>query len=171
MVQYRAKRNATRDQALALCELCRAMAIPFIVNDDPVLAKAIGADGVHLGKDDMPLHEAREFLGAERIIGVSCYGELTRAETAAQAGADYVAFGSFFFSSTKPGAVRAPQGLLQQARRLLKLPIVAIGGITPENGGALLAAGADLLAVANGVFGPPDPQRAAQRYNELFRDR
>ncbi|MGQ0659037.1 MAG: thiamine phosphate synthase [Chromatiales bacterium] len=168
MIQYRAKRAASTERARMLREICLDAGVPFIVNDDPRLARDIGADGVHLGRDDPPLAEARTCLGGTAIIGVSCYDDLARAEAAASAGADYVAFGSFFRSRSKPQAVRAPMELLRTARQLLRLPIVAIGGITPENGASLLAAGADLLAVIDGVFKRADPEAAARRYSALF---
>lgn len=170
-IQYRDKSSdAARRlrEAEALRALCRAYNVPLIVNDDVELARAVGADGVHLGKDDASIAEARAILGAEAIIGVSCYNSLERALQAGSAGADYVAFGSFFPSSTKPAAVRASLELLRTARTQIRLPIVAIGGITPENGAQLVAAGADMLAVIQGVFGAPDPEAAARRYAVLF---
>ncbi|MFA7095023.1 MAG: thiamine phosphate synthase [Gammaproteobacteria bacterium] len=170
-IQYRDKSgDAARrlQEAEALRALCRAYNVPLIVNDDVELARAVGADGVHLGKDDASIAEARTALGAGAIIGVSCYNSLERALQADAAGADYVAFGSFFPSSTKPAAVRASLELLGTARAQIRLPIVAIGGITPENGAQLVAAGADMLAVIQGVFGAPDPEAAARRYAALF---
>ncbi len=171
LIQYRDKSGdaAQRQrEAAALLELCRSTEVPLIINDDVALARLIGADGVHIGKDDIPLAEARVALGQEAVIGVSCYNSLERALQARDAGADYVAFGSFFPSSTKPAAVRADPDLLRAARSRVDLPIVAIGGITPENGAQLIAAGADLLAVIHGVFGVPDPEHAAHRYAALF---
>lgn len=171
LVQYRDKSgDATRRQreAAALLELCRSTSVPLIINDDVALARLIGADGVHLGKDDALLAQARAALGQEAIIGVSCYNSLEHALQARDAGADYVAFGSFFPSSTKPAAVRAGPDLLRAARSRIDLPIVAIGGITPENGARLIEAGADLLAVIHGVFGVPDSEHAARSYTALF---
>ncbi len=171
VVQYRDKRNdaaTRRHQGKTLSSLCRDRGVIFLVNDDVALAKESGADGVHLGRDDLPLSEARTQLGADKLIGVSCYNELERAATAERQGADYVAFGSFFPSRTKPQAVRASLDLLRTARARLKIPIVAIGGITPENGAALIEAGADMLAVIEGVFGQPDIRSAAQCYANLF---
>ena len=115
-----------------------------------------------------PWSRVTDVFGADAIIGVSCYNSLQRAQAAAAAGADYVAFGRFYPSHTKPDAVQAQPALLAQAHRQLTLPLVAIGGITPENGGTLLAAGANLLAVIHGIFGQPDIQAAAQRYTDLF---
>ncbi|MAT65105.1 MAG: hypothetical protein CMN57_05635 [Gammaproteobacteria bacterium] len=135
------------------------------------MAAAAGAHGVHLGRDDAAVTAARERLGPRAIIGVSCYNELDRARQAARLGADYVAFGRFFPSRTKPQAVQAEPALLTAARRELGLPLVAIGGITPENGGLLLAAGADMLAVIHGVFGAADIEAAARGYTALFSNR
>lgn len=169
MVQYRAKRNAQRAQALALKNMCSAHGVPLIVNDDAALARDIDAAGVHLGRDDMSVAAARVLLDDRAIVGVSCYDQLQRAIDAERDGASYVAFGSFYPSRTKPGAVRAGVELLRQAAALLDIPIVAIGGITPENGGALLGAGAGLIAVSEGLFGREDPGVAARRYASLFR--
>lgn len=176
VVQYRAKSKPSderRRQALVLGRVCHRHAVPFIVNDDPELARTVGADGVHLGRSDAPYAVAREMLGPTAIIGVSCYDDLDRASEAAAAGADYVAFGSFYPSASKPDAVRAEPALLGRARRRLSIPLVAIGGITPENGGRLIGAGADLLAAIRGVFGScdrreADPRAAARRYAGLF---
>ena len=142
--------------------------MPLIVNDDVALAAAVEAAGVHLGHNDAAPAAARDLLGPRAIIGVSCYNRLDLALAARDQGADYVAFGSFFPSSTKPLAVRADIDLLRRARRELRLPLVAIGGITPENGAVLVGAGADMLAVVTGVFGAPDPQAAARAYARLF---
>lgn len=168
LVQYRAKSAADVEQARALAALCHARDVPLVVNDDPVLARAAGADGVHVGADDLACDAAREILGAGAIVGVSCYDSLERAEAAQAAGASYVAFGSFHASPTKPAAVRAPLVLLERARARLSVPIAAIGGITPDNAGPLLAAGADLLAVASAVLGTADPRAAARRFSALF---
>lgn len=170
-IQYRdkggdpARRQA---QARALVQLCRTYQVPLIINDDVQLAQAVEADGVHLGRDDAALTHARQTLGHGAIIGVSCYNNLPLAVAAQAQGADYVAFGSFFPSPTKPDAVRADVQLLRQARAQLHCAIVAIGGITPDNGAALVTAGADALAVIHGVFAQPDPMQAAQRYAALF---
>lgn len=154
-----------------LSDLCRTRKIVFIVNDDVELARAVHAHGVHIGRDDSSLVTARSRLGPEAIIGVSCYNDLGRAMAAEAAGADYLAFGSFYPSMIKPDAVRADTALLRQARAALHCPIVAIGGITPENGGALLAAGASALAVIQGVFGQTDIATAARRFNDLFQSK
>jgi thiamine-phosphate pyrophosphorylase len=140
----------------------------FIVNDDLDLAAAVGADGVHLGRDDAHPRRARHRLGRRALIGISCYNQLERAREAQALGADYAAFGRFFPSHTKPSAVQADPELLRRARREIDLPLVAIGGITPENAGFLLDAGADMLAVVDGVFGADDVRAAARSFTELF---
>lgn len=171
LVQYRDKsadHPRRREQAGALAILCRGYAVPLIINDDVELAAEVEADGVHLGQDDPALAVARARLGARAIIGVSCYNSLERARQAADAGADYLAFGRFFPSSSKPLAVQAHPELLRQARREFCLPLAAIGGITPANGGELLAAGANFLAVIHGLFGQADIRAAARAYADLF---
>jgi thiamine-phosphate pyrophosphorylase len=171
VIQYRDKLHTAEkrmQQAKELAALCRQQGALFIVNDEVALAKQAQADGVHLGREDTSLAQARAQLGPRAIIGVSCYNELMRAEAAEMEGADYVAFGRFFPSRTKPQAVPASLDLLQEAKKKLRIPIVAIGGITPENGASLIAAGADALAVIEGVFGQADVRAAAQRYAQLF---
>jgi len=172
MIQYREKRmsNAWReDIALRLQVLCRERGAPLIINDDVKLARRINADGVHLGRDDVALADARQMLGPGKIIGVSCYADLKRARQAEQQGASYVAFGRFFLSGTKPDAPQAPVDILSQAKAVLQVPVVAIGGITADNGEPLIKAGADMLAVVQGVFGQPDVTQAAQKIAALFR--
>nr|VFJ76598.1 MAG: thiamine-phosphate diphosphorylase [Candidatus Kentron sp. FW] len=171
VVQYRDKgtdQERRLEEARALLAMCRSHGVPFLINDDVALARAIGADGVHIGKDDLPLPATREYLGKESIIGVSCYNALANAERAQRDGADYVAFGRFFPSRTKPHAVPVTVGQLREFCRHIHLPIAAIGGITPENGASLLDAGASLLAVIHGVFGQPDVEIAARKYARLF---
>jgi thiamine-phosphate pyrophosphorylase len=170
MLQYRNKQASSglrREQAVALHAACRARSIPLIVNDDWRLAAAIDADGAHLGEADGELIEARAALGPKRIVGASCYDDLARAERAAAAGASYLAFGAFFASSSKPLARRADLALLRQAARF-GLPLVAIGGITPDNARSLVAAGADLLAVIGAVFEAPDPVAAVRTFHSCF---
>ena len=171
IIQYRDKSSGQArrlEQAAALAALCSARQVPLIINDDIELAAAVNADGVHLGIDDTSISTARAQLGEDAIIGVSCYNRLERAVEAVDAGADYVAFGRFFASKTKPNAVTADIDLLVAARQQLRVPIVAIGGITPDNGAALIAAGADYLAAIDGVFGQADVYAAAQGYAALF---
>lgn len=170
LLQYRNKsadRRLRFEQASALLAACRARAVQLIVNDDADIAGAIGADGVHLGEHDDDLETARSRLGDGAIIGVSCYDDLRRAEAAATSGADYLAFGAFFASPTKPRARRASPVLLEQSRGF-GLPLVAIGGITKDNGRGVVDAGADLIAVISGVFDAPDPVSAAREYAALF---
>lgn len=171
LIQYRSKspdsQRRTQD-ATALLHLCRGFRIPLIINDDIQLAKDIGADGVHLGKDDESIGQARAVLGKQAIIGVSCYNDLTLATRAEGMGADYVAFGSFFASTTKPAAVTAPIEVLRQAQTRLSIPVVAIGGITPDNASILIDAGADAVAVIHGLFGQEDILAAAEDYARLF---
>jgi len=171
LIQYRDKSHddARRlTQARALNELCQYHAVPLIINDDVELAAQVGAAGVHVGKDDSAFAIARARLGGNALIGVSCYDRLDLALEAVRAGADYVAFGAFFPSPTKPTEIRASVALLRKARAALNVPIVAIGGITPDNAPLLLDVGADALAVVSGVFGQPDIQAAARRYANLF---
>lgn len=173
IVQYRDKSadTARREQeAQALQSLCRQHHALFIINDDVALARAVQADGVHVGKDDAVLVAARDYLGSSAIIGVSCYNRLELARQAAQQGADYIAFGSFFPSQVKPDAPRATLELLREARSQLgSLPICAIGGITLATAPSLLANGADMLAVISDVFNAPDIAGQAGLYAGLFR--
>ena len=167
-VQYRNKdgdEHARMEEAASLLALCREHGVPLIVNDDVALAATIGADGVHVGRDDADLRSARHALGERAIVGVSCYDSEHRADEAEHDGADYVAFGSFFPSRTKPRAVSAHPSLLAKSRRV---PVVAIGGITADNAPGLLSAGAGLLAVAHGVLGQPDPEAAARAFARVF---
>ena len=171
VIQYR---NKSGDQQQRSCEvralltLCHQLHVPLIVNDDVMLAKAEGADGVHLGREDESIRQARVVLGEQAVIGVSCYNDLQRAITAQESGADYVAFGSFFPSPTKPDTVLAPIDLLRQAKARLSIPVVAIGGITPHNAPLLIDAGADAVAVIHGLFGHANPGFMAREYARLF---
>ena len=169
-LQYRNKvvDAATRHaQATALQALCVAHGVPLIVNDTPALARSVGAAGVHLGEDDGAIAAARALLGPDAIIGASCYDQFALAERAAAEGASYVAFGAFFPSASKQNTRQARPALLSEAATL-GVPRVAIGGITPDNGRALVQAGADLLAVISGVYAAPDPLAALQAYRACF---
>ncbi|MEL1266084.1 thiamine phosphate synthase [Pseudoxanthomonas putridarboris] len=169
-LQYRQKTagDALRhQQAAALQALCAEAGVPLIVNDDVALAQAVGAAGVHLGEDDGDIAAARALLGPQAIVGASCYDELARAQRAVAAGASYVAFGAFFPTQSKLTTRRASPALLAQAAAL-GVPRVAIGGITPDNMGPLVAAGADLMAVIGGVFDAPDPAAAVRAYRRGF---
>ena len=169
-LQYRRKGvgAAQRQQeAMLLRRLCSDADVCFIINDDPVLASAVNADGVHLGEDDGDIARARTLLGPGRSIGVSCYDDAMRARAAVAGGADYVAFGALFPSSTKPQARRATPALFAETRAL-GVPRVAIGGITPDNAPVAVAAGADIVAVIGGVFDAPDPVAAARAIASAF---
>jgi len=168
-LQYRNKLSSGRQrghEAKTLARMCRELGVPFIVNDDVELALQAGADGAHLGRGDGELAAARARLRG-RLLGASCYDSLAAARAAVAAGADYVAFGSVFPSSTKPAAVRAPLALFGEARSL-GVPLVAIGGITLENAPQLIAAGADALAVIADLFDAPDIAGRALAYGRLF---
>ena len=174
LLQYRNKPAAAalrREQAGALLALCRAQGVPLVINDDLQLALEIGADGAHLGREDGDLATARAALGPGKLLGISCYDDIGRAREAKRVGADYVAFGSFFASPTKPAAVRAPLTLLGAAKAGLGLPVCAIGGITLQNAPQLIAAGADLLAVITDLFEAPDIRARAAAYTSLFSER
>jgi thiamine-phosphate pyrophosphorylase len=169
-LQYRNKAAGDalkHEQAAALQELCAQAGVPLIINDDVRLAKAVGAAGVHLGEDDGDIAAARALLGADAIIGASCYDQLEPAAHAVAAGACYVAFGAFFPTRSKSGTRHASPLLLGEAASL-GVPRVAIGGITPDNARSLVEAGADLVAVISGVFDAPDPVAAVQAYRQSF---
>jgi thiamine-phosphate pyrophosphorylase len=170
VLQYRDKTAAParrHKEATALAALCGRYRVPLIVNDDIELAASVGAAGVHLGQGDTTVADARARLGPQAIIGVSCYGSIERARQAVQERADYLAFGAFYPSPTKPDAQRAMPDLLREAKGF-GLPLVAIGGITPDNAQLLLDAGADFIAVVSGIFAAADPAAAARRYAALF---
>jgi thiamine-phosphate pyrophosphorylase len=171
LLQYRNKTASAAlrlTQGRALLALCWEYQVPLIINDYLELALALDAHGLHIGGEDGSITEARNRLGPDKILGVSCYGRIDNALAAAGAGATYVAFGGFFPSKVKPGAARTPVELLGEAKRGLKLPIVAIGGITLDNAPALLAAGADSVAVISALFDAPDIRGAARRFSNLF---
>ena len=171
LVQYRNKTAGAalrREQALALLGLCRQHGVPLVINDELALALDIGADGAHLGREDGDLAAARAALGPGKLLGISCYDGMERAREAGRIGADYIAFGSFFASPTKPAAVRAPLTLLAEARNELGLPVCAIGGITLQNAPQLIAAGADLLAIISDLFEAPDIAARAADYAKIW---
>jgi len=174
LVQYRNKQAPAplrRAQAAELLRVCRAYGARLIVNDDIWLAVEIGADGAHVGQDDLPggdLAAARSALGPKRLLGVSCYADLARVEAAARAGADYVGIGSVFPSATKPDAVRAPLSLIEEARRRFDLPVAAIGGISLANAREVVAAGADMIAVVSDLFNAMNIRRRAEDFQKLF---
>jgi thiamine-phosphate pyrophosphorylase len=170
LLQYR---DATDDanrrhaEAAAIRQLCVAHAVPMIIEEDLVLAKAIGAEGVHLGADNADIAATRSFLGARAIVGIACADSLEAARAAARGGASYISFGAFFRSPTKPLAPVVSMDLLRQSATL-GLPRVAIGGITPDNGRPLIEAGADYLAAISAVFGAGDAALAARQFADLF---
>ena len=168
VVQYRDKNPSDAIYlASELLKVCHRSNVPLLINDDVELAANIGADGVHIGKEDGAIAQARSRLGAKAIIGVSCYNFVDQAVDAERQGATYVAFGRFFPSTSKPLAAPAQLDTLRQAKLKVSVPIVAIGGILPDNGGQLLTAGADLLAVIGGLF-ENDPEQSALAYQTLF---
>ncbi len=155
-------------QAAALRDLTREFNTTFIVNDDAALAAQVDADGVHLGGEDGSVAAARALLGETKLIGVSCYNRAPLALEAVRQGADYVAFGAFFPSSVKPEAVKADVSMLREARPEIHAPIVAIGGITQQNGAELVRAGADSLAVISALWDAPDIEASAKEFSTLF---
>lgn len=170
MVQFRDKSQDSRwrkNTAQAIIEVCDAFNVPLIINDDARLAIRVGAAGVHLGRNDISVQQARAQLGPDMLIGVSCYNDLDRARQAAANGADHLAFGSIYLSGSKPEAVHCPLETLTSARAF-GLPVVAIGGITPDNGRAVVEAGADSLAVIGAVFGAGDIRTAVESFSEIW---
>ena len=171
VIQYRDKTPdypKRRREATSLLAICDRAGVPLIINDDLELAAQIGAHGVHIGREDQSLAMAREALGPNCLIGVSCYDSLDLAQTAQANGATYVAFGSFFPSKTKPGATPVGLDMVRRGRAQLQVPVVGIGGITTANGLTLLDAGVDMLAVVSGVFASPSPKQAAAEFSRLF---
>lgn len=172
IIQYRNKLASESEkiqQASHISQLCKQHNVCFIINDDPKLAKLVNADGVHVGKEDGKIADARKLLGEQAIIGVSCYNQLENAQKAIAQGADYVAFGRFFPSKTKPDALQADLHLLELAHQQLDVPIVAIGGIKRDNAQELIKRGADAIAVINDLF--HDEQKicsTAKIYQQLF---
>lgn len=173
VVQYRDKSldsQRRRREASALLARCRAHGRLLIINDDVDLAVEIGADGVHLGREDGDIAAARRQLGPTALIGATCHQRLDWAEEAVAAGASHVAFGRFFASRSKPLAPAAPIELLRLARQRLRVPIVAIGGITLDNACTLIEAGADAIALIEGLFGSSDIHGRAAQLQQLFTD-
>jgi len=171
LVQYRDKQASPQqrlERAQRLQALCQQYQCPLLINDDIALALSVGAAGVHLGRSDGSLVDARRRLGPDAIIGATCHDSLAFAREAKTQGASYIAFGSFFPSRIKPDAPVPPLSLIQEAKREFGLPVVAIGGITLENAPTLQAAGADLLAVITGLFAAPDVTQRAREFGKLF---
>jgi thiamine-phosphate pyrophosphorylase len=164
-----AEDDVIRRAAAILKPIAQERGVAFIMNDRPDLALELDCDGVHVGEEDMPYAEARLLLGAERVVGVTCGASRHRALAAAEAGADYVAFGAFFPSGTKAAKHHAEPELLRAWSDTTVVPCVAIGGITPQNCAPLVEAGADFLAVIGAVWSHPQGPRAAVReFNEVF---
>jgi thiamine-phosphate pyrophosphorylase len=171
VVQYRNKeadRNKQLAEANALLILCNQYSAKLLINDNAQLAADVSAHGVHLGQDDMPIAQARALLGHQAIIGITCHDSLALALEAQQAGADYVAFGRFFSSSTKPSAPPADLSVLRAAKAQLTIPVVAIGGITLDNAPSVITAGADMLAVVGDLFSGADITDRSRAYCKLF---
>lgn len=174
LVQYRNKkaRGTLRlTQALGLSAVCRKRGVPLIVNDDVELALEVEAEGVHLGREDGDLRNARVRIGKKRLLGVSCYDDLGLARRSADQGADYIAFGAAFASHVKPDAVQAPLELYVRAKRELDVPVVAIGGIDATNAKLLADAGVDAVAVISSLFEAEDVAAAAAAIGCWWTDR
>lgn len=172
MVQYRNKaagESLLLRQATALLALCKSYEIPLIINDHLDLCAKINADGLHLGATDCKAGPVRRLLGADKIIGVSCYNQLALALDAEAEGADYVAFGACFPSDTKPGAVNAPLSLFAQAKQQLKISVVGIGGITLDNAAQVKEAGADAIAVISALSDAKDITAVSQQFNSIYK--
>jgi thiamine-phosphate pyrophosphorylase len=171
--QLRVKGRSENDLArLAepLQRICADSDVAFIVNDSMALAKRIGADGVHLGQSDGDVGEARALLGPSAQIGKTCHDSRHLAMEAGEAGADYVAFGAFYPTTTKPSEYRPDPSILTWWSTLFEIPCVAIGGITPDNAKPLVDAGADFLAVCQAVWGVEEPAAAVRRFAEVIGD-
>lgn len=171
VLQYRNKTASPAlrlQQAQALQALCTARGVPLIINDHLELALQTGAAGLHLGGDDGDIAKARKALGPDRLLGASCYNRIELAEAALAAGADHVAFGSFFPSSVKPDAVRTAPDLITRAKQRFQAPVVAIGGIHALNAPKLIGAGADAVAVISALFEAADIEAAAREIQSLF---
>ena len=171
-VQLRLK-DASDEEILAagrrLMPLVQAAGAAFLVNDRPDLAKRLDADGVHVGQEDAPYADARKLMGPGKIVGVTCHDSRHLAMEAAEAGADYVAFGAFYPTTTKDPKAAATPELITWWSELMETPCVAIGGITPENAEPLVAAGADFLAVSAGVWSHKEgPAAAVRQFNAFF---
>ena len=171
MVQYRHKDASPAlrmEQAAALLALCRRYGRPLVINDHIDLCITLDADGVHVGGTDMSVRTARDVLGRNKIVGASCYGDLERARTAQADGASYAAFGGFYPSLVKKYDFRTDPAILDEARRVLRIPLVVIGGMTPDNARPLVARGADMVAAITSVYAQPDPCEAAKQFDQLF---
>ena len=171
IVQYRhktAEPALRKEQAQQLLQLCRRYQKPFIINDHVELAIELDADGIHVGGTDATIAEVRKSVGPNKIVGASCYGSLELAQAAYAAGASYVAFGGFYPSRVKKYPVTTPVEIIAQSHAAVPLPVVVIGGMTPENSAPLAAAGTDMVAAISSVYMQPDPEAAAREFAKLF---
>lgn len=171
LVQYRHKtadQALRREQAECLLALCRSYRRPLIINDHVDLCLAIDADGVHIGGTDLSVAQVRAILGADSIVGASCYGDLQLARDAHRDGASYVAFGGFYPSRVKKYPVTTPIQIVTQSKSEMPLPVVVIGGMTEENAAPLIACGADMVAAISSVYSAADPEMAARNFVRLF---
>ncbi len=171
LVQYRhktASETLRKEQASALLALCRRHGVPFIINDHLSLCQQIDADGLHVGGMDSPVAKVRADIGADKIVGASCYGDLQLARDAAAAGASYIAFGGFYPSRVKTYDVTTPRDMVSRAKRELSLPVCVIGGMTPDNSRPLVEEGADLVAAISSVYQSEFPFEAAAAFARLF---
>jgi thiamine-phosphate pyrophosphorylase len=171
LVQYRNKSAddaLRREQAGLLLQLCREYRVPLIINDHIELAVALDADGVHLGRDDMSISDARKQLGQNKIVGASCYNHLELALRAQALGSDYAAFGAFFPSTTKTDTVPVPASLIGQAKQKITIPLVGIGGIRLTNAATVIQSGCDAIAVCNDLFATENSAAQAEQYARLF---
>jgi thiamine-phosphate pyrophosphorylase len=174
LLQYRHKTADAaqrRQQAEALLKLCRRYERPFIVNDYVELCIELGADGIHVGGTDASVAEVRAMVGADKIVGASCYGDLELARAAYRAGASYIAFGGFYPSRVKKYPVTTPPDIVTRAKAQIAVPNVVIGGMTQENAAPLIAAGADMVAAISSIYLADDPVAAARSFAALFENR
>lgn len=172
LLQYRHKTASTAlrfEQAQALLKLCRAYRVPLVINDHIALCRELDADGVHVGGTDLSVAQARSLLGKDKIIGASCYGELVLAEKAYAQQASYLAFGGFYPSVVKQYPVTTPADILDRAKVVIPLPIVVIGGMTPELAQPLVNRGANLVAAISSVYNSVDPHGAVREFISLFK--
>lgn len=171
IVQYRHKTAAPslrREQATQLLALCRRYDKPFIINDHVELAMELGADGIHVGGTDAAVAEVRKSVGPDMILGASCYGSLELAQASHAAGASYVAYGGFYPSRVKKYPVTTPVDIIAQSKALIPLPVVVIGGMTPENSAPLVQAGSDMVAAISSIYMQEQPESAAREFAGLF---
>lgn len=171
MVQYRNKdahARLRREQGAALLTLCRRYGRPLVINDHLDLCLTLGADGVHVGGTDLSVRAVRAALGPDKIVGASCYGELDLARAAERDGASYAAFGGFYPSLVKQYSFVTAPAIVREARAELALPIVVIGGMTPDNAAPLVARGAHMVAAISSIYNVEDTESAVRAFDQLF---